>query len=225
MAILRNAIAVIPEVELRTLQLHLLKRDTPAALEYLRSLQSMGAIGPSTPADGAPVHARDAYAELPRYMPMATSAYVMPPPPNSHDLPIVTTDDVRSAFELLAELGRSHLLSVKVLHAATTSPLLQRRPLSPGEWGDMCSVLGITDPSTNIVALARFNSALAVLPPFATDPKPPSRCALCCCCCRWAYRAVRGTSRQKQDGTYAEASDLEGMSDEDGALVSRAIAI
>ena len=146
--------------------------------------------------------------------------------PPAHDAPIVTSDEVREAFELLAEPGMNMLVRAKILHAAATSPLLQHKPLSQHEWTEMRRVVGIDDNCNGLVPCARFIAALSVLPPFPKEPKKPGRCS---CCCRWWSRAVHKSSALRENvpvNQYAEAADLEqGMCDGDGALGARTIAI
>ena len=207
-----SSIAVLPELELRGLQLLLSRGNADGALRMLDALQSVGAIGASSVEHGAPVHARVHHAEMPRYAPMVALDHLHGPP-GMHDGSIITTDDIESAFAQLAEPETPQLLQVSVLRHAVTAPLLQRRPLTPAEWEAMRDALGVEEHG--VVALASFNASLSVLPPMAPRPKRARRW---CCCCNGILRAVgRGGSSSVGVTRYAEA-DLEGFSDEDATL-------
>jgi len=158
------------------------------SLAVLQRLRSSGTLAASTAAEGAPVHVRVAYAEpWPRFHPESF---------DSLDFGIVTTDEVKAAFELLAVENVPGHARGDVLRRAVTCPLLLHMPLEKAEADELFRIVGID--GRGLVSCARFNGQMSVLPPM---PPPPSRPG----CCRRFLRSLRIT---KAPARHYDAADL-----------------
>ena len=173
-----SGVAVVANYELFLLQEALGRDDIEAARKALERMRAAGVVPYSSSGEGAPVGARVAHAEVPRYSPLGSGL----------DFPVVTTDEVHEAFELLTDMSSGQVHGA-VLRRAVTSALLLRRPLVPSEADDLFKTVGVD--ASGLVSEARFSALLSVLPPMPPPPKPPS-CYERCRCCRPFDRLFRG---------------------------------
>ena len=149
-----------------------------AALGLLDRMRSFGAVPPAARSEGAPLDARVWHAPTPR------------PPRIGHELEfgVVTTDEVETAFELLADAEErsgggggqlpNRFARAAVLRRLVTSSLLLSRPLSKAEADELLQRAGID--GRGLVSCARFNERLCVLPPMPEPEEKPGclrRCA------------------------------------------------
>ena len=149
----------MPAHELLILEHALQLERIPAALGLLQRLRASGMLYPHAADEGAPTNAFVAHAEVVRAVGLQA--------PN--DFGIVTTDEVKAAFELFeAEAAPGHA-RVEVLRRAITSPLLLRRPLERTQVDDLFRKVGVD--GRGFVSCARFNGQLGVLPPLQLAPK------------------------------------------------------
>jgi hypothetical protein len=199
-----GGIVVLPAPELLLLERTLEMEGATTSASLLRRLRALGAAPPTTVAEGAPLNARVAYADAPRFHGLSFGA-------NDLDFGVVTTDEVQSAFELLAAEGVPGHARADVVRRAVTCPLLLRRPLDRAQAEQLFKLVGVD--GRGLISCARFNGQLNVLPPMPKDPPRPG-------CLR---RCADGVLRRLPFGKAQPPAGEYGVADvsDDGTLTNR----